>query len=200
MPARQHASTEVVVPDISPQGTPGHTAAVLTVSDLGAAGQRVDTAGPATAEVLGAAGFEVVDSAIVPDDQERIIERLEAWAAADIALVVTAGGTGLTPRDRTPEATARVVEYQVPGIPEAMRRAFVDHLPTVMLSRGIAGVRGRTLIVNLPGSEKAVRENLAVVLPALAHACDQIRGETAEVAETHEAIQSADTDQPPDAD
>lgn len=169
-----------------------HTAAVLTVSDLGAAGQRVDTAGPAAAEVLRAAGFDVVDAAIVPDDAVRIVERLEAWVAADVALVVTAGGTGLTPRDRTPEATALVVEYQVPGIPEAMRRAFVDRLPTVMLSRGIAGVRSRTLIVNLPGSEKAVRENLEVVLPALAHGCDQIRGESAQVAGMHESIQASD--------
>ncbi len=184
------------MPESRSSDAPRRTAAILTVSDLGAAGERVDTAGPAAAEVLRGAGFEVVDAAVVPDDQVRIVERLETWVAADVALVVTAGGTGLTPRDRTPEATALVVEYEVPGIPEAMRRAFVDRLPTAMLSRGIAGVRSHTLIVNLPGSERAVRENLEVVLPALAHACDQIRGASAEVAETHEAIQQPDADQP----
>jgi molybdopterin adenylyltransferase len=173
-----------------------HTAAVLTVSDLGSQGQREDTAGPAAAEMLAAAGYEVVDRAIVPDDQVRIVEALEAWVSRDVALVLTTGGTGLTARDRTPEATALVVQYRVPGIPEAMRRAFVDRLPAVMLTRGIAGVRNRTLIVNLPGSEKAVRENLAVVLPALEHACDQVRGETAEVAEEHESIQKHDDNEP----
>lgn len=173
-----------------------HTAAVLTVSDLGARGEREDTAGPAAADVLTDAGFEVVRRALVPDDQVKIVEALEEWVASDVALVVTAGGTGLSERDRTPEATGLVVEYQVPGIPEAMRRAFVERLPTAMLSRGIAGVRSRTLIVNLPGSEKAVRENLEVVLPALHHACDQIRGETSEVAGAHEAIQKTGDNEP----
>ena len=173
-----------------------HTAAVLTVSDLGAQGAREDTAGPAAAEILASAGFEVVGRALVPDDQVKIVEQLQGWVERSVALVVTTGGTGLTPRDRTPEATDLVVEYQVPGIPEAMRRAFVDRLPTVMLSRGIAGVRDETLIVNLPGSEKAVRENLEVILPALHHACDQILGEAAEVAGTHEAIQKRDDNEP----
>src|SRR5690606_1119840 len=155
--------------------TPGsrlvpHIAAVLTVSDLGAAGEREDTAGPAAIEVLASAGFEVRERAIVPDDQVRIVEQLEDWVARDFALVVTSGGTGLTQRDRTPEATSLVVEYEVPGIPEAMRAAFTSRLPSAMLSRGVAGVRSRTLIVNLPGSERAVRENLEVILPALHHA------------------------------
>jgi len=173
-----------------------HLAAVLTVSDLGAAGQREDTAGPAAAEILAGAGFEIVERALVPDDEVKIVEQLEEWASRDIALVVTSGGTGLTERDRTPEATALVVKYQVPGIPEAMRAAFAGQLPTSMLSRGIAGVRSRTLIVNLPGSERAVRENLAVILPALQHACDQIRGDSPEVAATHEAIQKSDDNEP----
>ena len=173
-----------------------HLSAVLTVSDLGAAGQREDTAGPAAVEVLRAAGFDVLERALVPDDQVKIVEQLEAWVAREFALVVTLGGTGLTARDRTPEATALVVEYQVPGIPEAMRAAFASTVPTSMLSRGIAGVRGQTLIVNLPGSERAARENLGVIIPALHHACDQIRGESPEVAATHEAIQKSDDNEP----
>ncbi|MGE3960435.1 MAG: molybdenum cofactor biosynthesis protein B [Dehalococcoidia bacterium] len=173
-----------------------HLAAVLTISDLGAQGEREDTAGPAASEVLAAAGFDVRERALVPDDQVKIVDHLEDWAAREFALVVTSGGTGLTDRDRTPEATRLVVEYEIPGIPEAMRGAFVGRLPTAMLSRGIAGVRSRTLIVNLPGSEKAVRENLEVILPALRHACDQIRGESSEVAETHEAIQKSDDNEP----
>ena len=153
-----------------------HLAAVLTISDLGAQGQREDTAGPAAAEVLASAGFEVLER--------------------DFSLIVTTGGTGLTERDRTPEATRVVVEYDVPGIPEAMRAGSVERVPTAMLSRGIAGVRKRTLIVNLPGSEQAVRENLAVILPVLAHACDQIRGESSAVASEHAAIQKSDDNEP----
>ncbi len=173
-----------------------HLATVLAISDLGAQGRREDTAGPAAAEALRMAGFEVLDRALVPDDQVKIVEQLEGWVARDVALVVTTGGTGLTERDRTPEATRVVVEYEIPGIPEAMRAAFVDRLPTAMLSRGIAGVRKRTLIVNLPGSEKAVRESLQVILPALHHACDQIRGEASEVAQAHEAIQKTGDNEP----
>lgn len=166
-----------------------HTAAVLTVSDLGSRGEREDTAGPAVEELLAGAGFQVVRRAVVPDDQVQIVEHLVDWADGGVSLVVTTGGTGLAPRDRTPEATRLVIEYEVPGIPEAMRQAFVDRLPAAMLTRGVAGVRGRTLIVNLPGSEKAVRENLQVVLPALGHACDLL-GEAAEdVDREHRHIQ-----------
>jgi molybdenum cofactor synthesis domain-containing protein len=164
-------------------------AGVLTVSDLGSRGERQDTAGPAAVAILETAGFEVTRRAIVSDDQVRIVDHLEAWASEGLALILTAGGTGLAPRDRTPEATRLVVEYEVPGIPEAMRAAFVSRLSAAMLSRGIAGVRGRTLIVNLPGSEKGVTENLRVVLPALQHACELLRDETDEVARTHRDIQ-----------
>jgi len=173
-----------------------HYAAVLTISDLGAAGQREDTAGPAAIELLDGVGFQVVEHVVVPDDHVKIVEHLEEWAESEVVLVVTAGGTGLTERDVTPEATQVVIEYQIPGIPEAMRRASVDRVPTAMLSRGIAGVRNRTLIVNLPGSEKAVRENLEVILPVLQHACDQLQGETSEVAETHEEIQKSNDNEP----
>lgn len=173
-----------------------HYAAVLTISDLGAAGQREDTAGPAAIQLLDSAGFQVVEHVVVPDDHVKIVEHLEEWAESEIALIVTAGGTGLTERDVTPGATNVVIEYEVPGIPEAMRRASAERVPTAMLSRGIAGVRNRTLIVNLPGSEKAVRENLEVILPVLQHACDQLRGDTSEVAETHEEIQKTNDSEP----
>jgi molybdenum cofactor synthesis domain-containing protein len=167
-----------------------------TVSDLGARGEREDTAGPAAAQVLTDAGFEVVAQAIVPDEQPRIVERLVDWCDAGVALILTAGGTGVAARDRTPEATRLVLDFEVPGIPEAMRQAFVERLPAAMLTRGVAGVRGRTLIVNLPGSEKAVRENLAVILPALDHACDLLQEDTAEVAQEHREIQSRPLDAP----
>lgn len=167
-----------------------HTVAVLTVSDMGSRGERQDTAGPAIEEVLGGAGFAVVARGIVPDDQVAIVQHLTDWSDRGVSLIVTTGGTGLSPRDRTPEATRLVVEYEVPGIPEAMRRAHVDRVPTVMLTRGIAGVRGRTLIINLPGSEKAVRENLQAVLPALDHACDLLAEDREDVAAEHEQIQS----------
>jgi molybdopterin adenylyltransferase len=164
-------------------------AGVLTVSDMGSRGEREDTAGPAVAAILEGAGFEVTRRAIVADDQVQIVEHLDSWASDGVSLILTAGGTGLSPRDRTPEATRLVVEYEVPGIPEAMRAAFVSRLPAAMLSRGIAGVRGQTLIVNLPGSEKGATENLQVVLPALQHACELLRNETSEVARTHQGIQ-----------
>lgn len=171
-------------------------AGVLTVSDLGSRGERQDTAGPAVAAILAGAGFEVARRAIVADDQVQIVEHLDSWASEGVALILTAGGTGLSPRDRTPEATRLVVEYEVPGIPEAMRAAFVSRLPAAMLSRGIAGVRGRTLIVNLPGSEKGATENLQAVLPALQHACELLREETVEVARTHRDIQGESQGQP----
>ena len=168
--------------------TGAHQAAVLAVSDLGARGEREDTAGPAVAAMLEGAGFAVAERAIVPDDQDEIEERLVGWSEQGMRLVVTAGGTGLTARDRTPEATMRAIDYRVPGMEEAMRAASTAVVPTAMLSRAVVGVRGRTLIVNLPGSERAARENLAVVLPVLGHACDQLAGEASEVAAVHEQL------------
>ena len=160
--------------------TPGSTAlgiaAVLTVSDRAARGEFEDRAGPAVAALLRAAGFEVAAPAVLPDDADRISAWLRARADADdAALVVTAGGTGLTSRDRTPQATAAVLDYRVDGIAEAMRAASIAVVPTAMLSRAVAGVRGRTLILNLPGSERGATENLDVVLPVLAHAVAQLR-------------------------
>ncbi len=153
------------------------SAAVLTVSDAGSKGQRVDTAGPAVASMLAEAGFDVAATALLPDEPEQIAAQLRAWAdEQDVALVVTAGGTGLGPRDRTPEATAEVLDYTVDGMAEAMRAAGLASTPMAMISRGLCGVRGRTLIVNLPGSERAARENLETVLPVLDHAVSLLRG------------------------
>ncbi|MEX2372193.1 MAG: MogA/MoaB family molybdenum cofactor biosynthesis protein [Dehalococcoidia bacterium] len=171
-----------------------YEAGVLTVSDLGSRGERQDTAGPAVAALLDGAGFAVTRTRIVPDDQVEIVGALQDWCEEGVAVVVTTGGTGLAPRDRTPEATALVVEYQVPGIPQAMRAAFTDRIPEAMLSRGIAGVRGRTLILNLPGSEKAARENLEVALPVLVHACDLLHEDAPDVAETHRQVQGGPGD------
>ena len=160
--------------------TPGSTAlgvaAVLTVSDRASRGEFEDRAGPAVAALLRAAGFEVAAPAVLPDDADRISAWLRERADEDdAALVVTAGGTGLTPRDRTPQATEAVLDYRVDGIAEAMRAASMAIVPTAMLSRAVAGVRGRTLILNLPGSERGATENLEVVLPVLAHAVAQLR-------------------------
>ena len=167
-----------------------HRAAVLTVSDLGSRGERVDTAGPAVASLLVGAGFEVVEQALLPDEPEQIAALLRHWAdQADVALVVTTGGTGLAPRDRTPEATLAVIDYRVPGMEEAMRATSVAVVPTAMLSRAVCGVRGRTLIVNLPGSERGAHENLTVLLPVLEHACSSLRGDAEESASTHGRLQ-----------
>jgi molybdopterin adenylyltransferase len=166
-----------------------HRAAVLTVSDLGSRGQRVDTAGPAVVTLLQEAGFEVAERALLPDEPDQIAALLRQWAdEGAIALAVTTGGTGIAPRDRTPEATLSVIEYRVPGMEEAMRAASVAVVPTAMLSRAVCGVRGRMLIVNLPGSERAARENLGVLLPALDHACSSLRGDAEESANTHERL------------
>ena len=153
-------------------------AAVLTVSDAGSRGEREDTAGPAVASLLEEAGFEVVEQALLPDAPEKISAQLRRWADDDgLALAVTTGGTGLAPRDRTPDATAAVLDYRVEGMAEAMRAAGLASTPMAMLSRGLAGVRGRTLILNLPGSERGARENLTTVMPVLRHAVEQLRGE-----------------------
>ena len=152
------------------------SAAVLTVSDRSARGERPDESGPAAAAMLAAAGYQVASQSVVPDERGKIEAALAALAEAGTALVVTTGGTGFSPRDVTPEATAAVCQRMVPGIPEAMRLASLAVTPRAMLSRAVAGIRDRTLIVNLPGSPKAVRENLEAVLPALRHGLEVLRG------------------------
>ena len=152
-------------------------AAVITVSDKGAAGLREDTSGPALVSILRESGWEVVYTAIVPDDFDTI--RAELLACADerrIPLILTTGGTGFSPRDITPEATLSVVERRTPGIPEAMRAESLRITPKGCLSRSEADIRGRSLIINLPGSRKASTENLNAVLPALAHGVEILLG------------------------
>lgn len=156
----------------------GYTAAVITVSDLGSPGLRQDTSGPAVCGMLKEAGFTVVHTAIVPDEKEQISAALCACAdERKVSLIVTTGGTGLSPRDVTPEATLAVLEREIPAIPAAMWVEGLKITPRAMLSRAVAGTRGNSLIINLPGSEKAARENLGAVIGALEHAMHMIAAE-----------------------
>ena len=154
-----------------------YTAAVITVSDKGYRGERQDTSGPSLCRILEEHGYEVVRRELVPDDMEPIRQALLACCEQEIALVLTTGGTGFSPRDITPEATLSVVERLTPGIPEAMRAESMKITPRGCLSRSAAGIRGRTLIVNLPGSEKASRENILAVLDPIAHGLDILHSE-----------------------
>jgi molybdenum cofactor synthesis domain-containing protein len=158
------------------------TIGVLTLSDKGSRGEREDESGRVVREMLAALG-EVVRYQVIPDEEELIVSTLVEWVDLDaVDLVVTTGGTGLTPRDVTPEATARVIEREIPGMAEAMRMASLAKTPHAMLSRALAGVRRSSLIINLPGSPKGVRENLEVVLPALEHALLKLKGDPSECA------------------
>ena len=155
----------------------GMRAAVLTVSDRSARGERGDESGPVLAELLSEAGAEVVTREVVSDELEPLAAKLRELAdRADVNLLVTTGGTGLGPRDNTPEATRAVIEREVPGLSEAMRAETLRRTPTAMLSRGVCGVRSGALVVNLPGSPRAVRECFAVLRPVLAHAVATLAG------------------------
>ena len=155
-----------------------YTAAVITVSDKGFQGLREDTSGPALCGLLEERGYEVVYKALVPDEPAQIQrELLHCCDDLGVALVLTTGGTGFSPRDITPEATLAVVERPTPGIPEAMRAESMKITPKGCLSRSAAGIRGRSLIVNLPGSRKASRENLLAVIDPIAHGLEMLRGE-----------------------
>lgn len=154
------------------------SAAVLTLSDQGAAGHREDTSGPAIRERLAELGIAIGDQAIQSDDPDAIVARLREWVAQGLDLIVTTGGTGFGPRDNTPEATRRVIEREAPGLSELMRAEGLNKTPMAALSRGICGIAGGTLIINLPGSERAVRENLDALAPVLPHALQLIAGDT----------------------
>jgi molybdopterin adenylyltransferase len=157
------------------------TAAVLTLSDRGSRGERMDQSGPAIQEMLGSIGGRVATSEVLPDEKGLLKDRLVALSGT-VDLILTTGGTGLSPRDITPEATLEVVEREVPGIAEAMRMAGLSKTPRAMLSRAVAGVRRGTLIINLPGSPRAVRENLGTILQVIPHAVEKIKGSQEECA------------------
>jgi molybdopterin adenylyltransferase len=149
---------------------------VLTVSDRSAHGERPDASGPALIELIKSQGWEVARSGVLPDDLGRLQESLSAWAdQGGVDIILTTGGTGFAPRDVTPEATRAVIERETPGLAEAMRAKSAEKSPHAMLSRAIAGTRGKVLIVNLPGSPKAAVENLQVILPALEHAVELLK-------------------------
>lgn len=151
--------------------------AILTISDAGARGERADTSGQAIADWVGARGWELSARSLVPDDTDRIVPALVTWCdTLGVDLLLTTGGTGLSPRDVTPEATRAVLEREAPGIAEEVRRRGTAATPYAALSRGVAGVRGRTLVVNLPGSTSGVRDGLEVLDALVEHAVALVRG------------------------
>ncbi|MBI2171790.1 MAG: MogA/MoaB family molybdenum cofactor biosynthesis protein [Chloroflexi bacterium] len=154
------------------------TLGILTCSDLGSRGLRQDTSGQRIRELLTPAGFQVARYEVVPDERPILEDRLRRWCDLDrLDLIVTTGGTGITDRDVTPEATRAVIDREIPGMAEAMRIQTLANTPMAMISRAVVGTRGRTLIINLPGSTRAVQECLEVVLPAIPHALDMLKAQ-----------------------
>lgn len=161
----------------------GFRAVIITVSDRGSRGEREDGSGPVIAGMLREMGMDIIGQQIIPDEKEMIRQVLLEWSdGGDANLILTTGGTGVSPRDVTPDATREVIDREIPGMAEAMRRQSAAVTPHAMISRALAGIRGRTLIINLPGSPKAARENLSVLLPALPHAIEKINGDEKECA------------------
>jgi len=159
------------------------TVGILTISDKGSRGERQDKSGEAIREMLSGADVSIVNYDIIPDEKELIVEKLVKWADEDrLDVLLTTGGTGLTPRDVTPEATLSVVDRIIPGFTEAMRAEGLKKTPMAMLSRAVVGTRGECLIINLPGSPRAVRECLEVILPVLPHAVETLKGQAGECA------------------
>lgn len=158
---------------------------VLTVSDRSSQGLRKDASGPELENLLKSRGFDVLMRAVVPDEKVEISRMLVQWADSQkMDIILTTGGTGVSPRDVTPEATVDIVDKLVPGMAEAMRLASLQKTPHAMISRAVVGIRGKTLIINLPGSPKGAVENLEAVLPALSHAVSKIQGDPSECAKT----------------
>ena len=158
-------------------------AAILTLSDKGSRGERVDASGPALSAWLAERGVETARTEIIPDEAELITAKLVEWAdSGAFDLILTTGGTGVSPRDVTPDATMKVLDRLIPGFAEVMRMKSLLKTPNAMISRAVAGVRGQTLIINLPGSPKGAVENLEAVWPAVPHAVEKIQGDTRDCA------------------
>jgi len=154
-------------------------AVVITASDACARGEREDAAGKLLAQLLAESGAQIIAAEILSDDEEPLADKLREFSAReDVNLIVTTGGTGLGPRDNTPEATLAVIEREAPGIAEAMRSETLKYTPMAMISRGVCGVCSGTLIINLPGSPKGVRESFAVIAPVIQHAVNLLAGDT----------------------
>jgi molybdopterin adenylyltransferase len=158
-------------------------AGILTISDKGSQGLRRDESGDIVARLLEENGFSVLRRKIIPDDLSQIVDTLVAWVDRErLSLIITTGGTGLSPTDLTPQAMKQVIDYEVPGMAEAMRAASLKKTPHAMISRAMAGVRNNSLIINLPGSPRGARENLSTVLPALNHALSKLGGNQSDCA------------------
>jgi molybdenum cofactor synthesis domain-containing protein len=156
-------------------------AAILTLSDKGSRGEREDRSGPALEAWLAERGVTVLHAEVAPDELDIIFVKLEGWAdSGAFDLILTTGGTGVSPRDVTPDATRKIVEREIPGFGEVMRRTSMEKTPHAMISRAIAGIRGRTLIINLPGSPGGAVENLAAVWPAVPHAVAKLQGDNSD--------------------
>ncbi|MGH7764413.1 MAG: MogA/MoaB family molybdenum cofactor biosynthesis protein [Candidatus Dormibacteraceae bacterium] len=151
---------------------------IITISDRASAGKLKDESGPALADLLQRGHFEVSGPDVVPDEHDLITDAIIAAVGSGADVVVTTGGTGLGPRDITPQATSRLIDYEVPGLGEAMRRAGAASTPMAMLSRGVAGIRGRTLVINVPGNVKGATESLEAVMPVIGHAIALLHGHT----------------------